>query len=228
MVFVPPGPFIRGSEHGDTDEKPVRSIQLSGFYIDKHEVTWGQWKRSELPYSRQIGSRLRRPEPPDWGIVDEQPVVNVTWNEARDYVQWAGKRLPTEAEWEKAARGDDGRTYPWGDEPPTPERAVWKAHPIAAESTAPAGCCTAGASPYGALNLSGNVYEWCEDVYDAKFYARSTEKDPVHKGPGRYRVLRGGAFVLELEDLRSALRYRLLPVDRAPYIGFRAALSQGH
>jgi len=225
MVYVPPGEFQLGSEAGDADERPVRQIELDGFYIDKYEVSWGQWKAAGMAYSRRSGMRRPRPEPPDWGIVDGHPMLDVTWPEARRYLEKVGKRLPSEAEWEKAARGTDGRTYPWGEQPPTPERAVWKDAPIAKESTAPVDCCLAGASPYGALNMSGNVYEWCEDTYAKDFYSRAPRRNPVNREQGRYRVLRGGAFVLPADDLRAALRYRLLPEDRAPYIGFRGALS---
>jgi len=225
MVWVPPGRFTMGSDGGPADERPAHEVVLSGFYVDKYEVSWEQWKRSGLAYSEEPHSRVRRPRAPDWGIVDAHPVVNVNWFDARDYLAWAGKRLPTEAEWEKAARGTDGRPYPWGAEAPTFERAVWRPHPIAAESVAPADCCADGASPYGALNMAGNVYEWCRDVYARDFYSRSPARDPVNLEGGEQRVLRGGAFVLELEDLRSAYRYRLRPEDRTPYIGFRGVLS---
>lgn len=224
MVYVPAGTFAMGSDDGAKDEGPVHEVELSAYYIDKYEVSWRQWKRSGLPYVETLGNRLKVPEAPDWGIVDEQPVVNVSWYDARAYVAWAGKRLPSEAQWEKAARGRDGRTYPWGNEPPDFSKAVWRDHPIAKESTAPVDCCAAGASPYGALNMAGNVYEWCDDVYDKNFYAHSPSKDPRLEGEGRFRVLRGGAFLLEIEDLRSAYRYRLLPVDRTPYIGFRGVV----
>lgn len=225
MVYVPPGNFTMGSTEGSRDERPVREIWLDGFYIDKYEVSWQQWKRSQLPYSEDPSSRLRQPRAPDWGIVDDQPMLNVSWHDARAWVQWAGKRLPTEAEWEKAARGTDGRRYPWGDGPPNFDRAVWIEHPTAAESTAAVTCCAGGASPYGALNLAGNVYEWCEDTYESDFYKRSPARNPVNDTEGTYRVLRGGAYVLEVEDLRSAYRYRLRPEDRTPYIGFRAVVS---
>lgn len=225
MVYVPPGTFPMGSNDGDADEKPVHEVYLDGYYIDKYEVSWGQWKKSGIPYSEKIDERRRLPRAPDWGVIDEMPMLNVTWEEAKKFAGWAGKRLPTEAEWEKAARGTDGRTYPWGNEPPNFDRAVWKDHPISLTSTGEVTCCAEGASPYGAHNMAGNVYEWVEDTYDAKYYVRSPERNPVNREEGRYRVLRGGGFVLETEDLRSALRYRLLPIDRAPYIGFRLALS---
>jgi len=225
MVYVPPGPFPMGSEQGASDERPVHEVDLDGFYIDKHEVTWRQWKVSGLPYSERRGSRLSQPEGPDWGIVDDHPVGSVSWKDAVKYAEWAGKRLPTEAEWEKAARGTDGREYPWGDEPPSFDRAVWKEHPIAERSTAPVTCCKEGASPYGVLNMAGNVYEWVEDFYDAKYYQRSPRRNPVNRRESQYRVLRGGAFILGKEQLRSAYRYRLLEIDRAPYIGFRTAVD---
>lgn len=224
MVYVPPGTFPMGSEAGGSDERPVHEVDLAGFYIDKYEVSWRQWKLSGLPYSESSVSRLRQPRGPDWGIIDEQPVLNVSWYDAVAYSEWVGKRLPTEAEWEKAARGTDGRSFPWGNEPPSIERAMWREHPLAEVSTAPVDCCEKGASPYGVLNMAGNVYEWCEDVYEKDFYQRSPKSQPVNRGEGRYRVLRGGAFVLEAEDLRSAYRYRLLPQDRTPYIGFRTVL----
>ena len=224
MVYVPAGPFPMGSDDGQADERPVHTVELEGFYIDKHEVSWRLWKRSGLAYSAAQRSRDDPPHAPDWGLVDDHPVVNVSWDWARMYAAWAGKKLPTEAQWEKAARGTDGRRHPWGNEEPDFERAVWRHHPVAAESAAAVDCCEAGASPYGALNMAGNVYEWCEDVYVADFYSRSPAREPLAEGDGRYRVLRGGAFLLEVEDLRSALRYRLYPQDRAGYIGFRTVL----
>lgn len=224
MVYVPAGPFTMGSDEGGKDERPVHRVELSAFYIDKYEVSWRQWKLSGLPFTEALGNRLPIPEAPDWGIQDDHPVVSVSWHDAKSYAQWAGKKLPSEAQWEKAARGEDARRFPWGNGAPSFERAIWDEHPQAKISTAPVDCCAAGASPYGAFNMAGNVYEWCEDVYEKDFYARSPSLDPVATGEGRHRVLRGGAFLLEAEDLRSAYRYRLLPVDRTPYIGFRTVV----
>lgn len=225
MVYVPAGPFPMGRATGPADERPVHEVVLSAYYIDKTETSWRQWKLSGLPYAESPDDPRAIPRAPDWGIHDDQPVVNVTWADARAYARWAGKRLPSEAEWEKAARGVDGRSYPWGDEAPSYQRAVYRGHPAAEASTAPVDCCAAGASPYGVLNLAGNVYEWCEDVYQRDFYARSPSRDPLARGDGPHRVLRGGAHVLEAEDLRSTLRYRLRTGDRTPYIGFRTVVS---
>ena len=233
MVFVPAGPFTMGTDDGPRDERPAHRVEISAFYIDKHEVSWKRFLASSAEVSREPNSRRRVPRAPDWGIVDDHPAVNISWHDAMAYSDWAGKRLPTEAEWEKAARGTDGRTYPWGNEPPTHERAVWRDHPVAKESTASVDCCDEGASPYGALNLAGNAYEWCLDIYRRDAYGESSARDPVVKDPvvtegdDDQRVLRGGAFVLELEDLRSPFRYRLHPVDRTPYIGFRTVLPLG-
>jgi len=225
MVYVPPGEFTMGSTDGDSDERPVREVYLSGFYIDKYEVTWKQWRLSGLPLPSDIDGGPIKDYKPIWGRGDELPVSYIDWFGAQDYARWAGKRLPTEAEWEKAARGTDGRTYPWGDEPPDFERAVWKEHPIGKESPAPVDCCAAGASPYGVHNMAGNVFEWCEDVYDSKFYQNAPARNPVNRAESGRRVLRGGAFVLDAEDLRSSLRNRQYPEEGQDYVGFRLVIS---
>ena len=214
-----------GSSDGHADELPVHDVYLDAYYIDKYEVSWRQWKDSGLPFNVSPLSRHREPKAPDWGIVDEQPVTYVDWDFANQYADLVGKRLPSEAEWEKAARGSDGRAFPWGNEEPNFERAVWKDHPTAKEMLEAVDCCADGASPYGVLNMAGNVYEWCADVYDRAYYKNSPEQNPVNNEGGPYRVLRGGAFVLEIDDMRSALRYRLLPQDQTSYIGFRTVLG---
>jgi formylglycine-generating enzyme required for sulfatase activity len=170
MVYVPAGDFPMGSEDGDSDERPVHDVYLDAYYIDKYEVSWGQWKLSKLPFADHQFSRRAYPEAPDWGISDDYPVMSVSWTFANKFTEWAGKRLPTEAEWEKAARGTDGRRYPWGNEEPSFERALWKDHPTALKKTAPVDCCPTGASPYGAIQMAGNVYEWCADTYQRDFY----------------------------------------------------------
>jgi len=226
MVYVPPGPFAMGSDDGDPDERPVHEVELDGFYVDKYEVSWRQWRLSGLPLPKDIDGAPIKDYKPVWGRADELPVSYVDWHDAQAYAAWVGKRLPTEAEWEKAARGTDGRVYPWGDEPPSFARAVWKEHPIGKEQPAPVTCCTAGASPYGVLNMAGNVFEWCEDLYDPTYYARSPARNPVNREAGDRRVLRGGAFVLEAGQLRAALRNRQYAEEGQDYVGFRLVLSQ--
>ena len=226
MVYVPPGTFPMGSEEGDPDEQPVRDVFLDGFYIDKYEVSWRQWRLSGLPVPKDIDGGPVPEHKPIWGRGDDLPVTYMKWHDAKAYAAWVGKRLPSEAEWEKAARGTDGREYPWGNEPPTFERAVWKEHPIGKESPAPVDCCEAGVSPYGVHNMAGNAFEWCEDWYDAKFYSRAPDRNPINLEKRRHKVLRGGAFVLDPIDLRAPLRYRQYAIEGQDYVGFRTALSR--
>ena len=226
MVYVPPGPFTMGTDKGQIYERPAHTVELDGFYIDKYEVSWRQWKASGLPYLVERNDRLMVVQAPDWGIHDGQPVVNVDWDEAESYAAWAGKRLPTEAEWEKAARGTDGREYPWGNEPITVERAMWVDHPLSETSTAPVNCCAAGASPYGAFNMAGNVWEWCEDSYTPDFYQRSPRKNPLNRdGKTVEKIVRGGAMQLSPNFLHTYSRYWLSNVDRISDVGFRLVVS---
>ncbi len=225
MVFVPHGPFTMGSDGGQKDEAPAHRVMLDGFYIDKHEVSWGRWRLAKMPLPRDINGKPILETKPFWGRADDLPVSYMTWQNATDYAAWAGKRLPTEAEWEKAARGTDERLFPWGNSEPTFDQAVWKDHPVGKESPASVDCCAAGASPYGALNMGGNVFEWVEDVYDRQFYAKSTGPNPTSRTEGRRRVLRGGAFVLEIEDLSTTLRNRQYPEEGQDYVGFRTVVA---
>jgi formylglycine-generating enzyme required for sulfatase activity len=222
MVYLPKGSFKMGSADGDDDEKPVHDVEITGFYVDKYEVTWGQWKRSGLA----------TPEAPSWGIQDDHPVVNVSWNDAQEYLKWAQKRLPSEAEWEYAARGPRGNNYAWGDEEPDaggryranygPGSSTEDGH----RYTAPVGSFAAGASWCGAHDMAGNVWEWCEDVYDASFYAKSPRKDPRNDAATGSRVVRGGSWGNYARGLRAAFRDRGVPGLRdLSCFGFRGAVS---
>lgn len=225
MVYVPPGSFTMGDDEGPVDERPAHEVMLDGFYIDKYETSWRQWRLSGLPTPKDIDGGPIPDHKPVWGRDDNLPVSYIKWHDAQAYADWVGKRLPTEAEWEKAARGTDGRTFPWGDEPPTEEHAIWNDHPIGKEQPAPVDCCPRGASPYGAENMAGNVFEWVEDGYHPRFYRESPAKDPVYTGGGQHRVLRGGAFVLEIEDLTTTLRNRQYPEEGQDYVGFRLVVE---
>jgi len=205
MVFVPAGEFPMGSNEGRDDEKPVHQIFLDAYYIDKYEVTVGQYAKFLEATSMNA--------PPMWTTMDQpphrkRPVVNVDWEDANNYCEWAEKRLPTEAEWEKAARGTDGRIYPWGNDPPNHLRAnyggkeKWNKHTV----LVPVGQLKNGQSPYGISDLAGNVWEWVSDWYDPNYYATSPPRNPTGPETGKYKVLRGGSWDLAPEHLRSARR----------------------
>jgi formylglycine-generating enzyme required for sulfatase activity len=220
MVLVPAGKFTRGSNLGD-DEKPVRQIYLNAFYMDKFEVTVGQ-------YARYLEA-TDMDEPPDWSIMNQpqhlrRPVVNVSWEDAVNYCKWAGKRLPTEAEWEKAARGTDGRIYPWSNEAPTRlhanyGRKDWDDH----LALSPVGSFEAGKSPYGIYDMAGNAWEWVFDWYGLDYYKNSPEKNPIGPAKGEEKVVRGGSWLYVSDFLRSAHRFNAQPMNRHFGYGFRCA-----
>ncbi len=226
MVYVPAGSFVMGNDEGPGNERPEHDVVLDAFYIDKFEVTWAQWRRSGLPTPVGIDGKAIPDHKPFWGRGDKIPVSYIDWNDAHAYAGWSGKRLPTEAEWEKAARGTDGRLYPWGDSPPTYEHAIWNDHPIGEDQPGEVDCCPAGVSPYGAHNMAGNVFEWCEDSYDRRVYAREPRRNPVFRSDEtRLRVMRGGSFVFGIDELRAAQRTRQDLEEGQDYVGIRMALS---
>jgi len=220
MVLVPAGEFTMGSEQGDDDEQPVHRVYLDSFYLDTFEVTNGRFAK----FVAAIQS-----EPP-WGFADqetpvvhaERPVRWVNWLEATGYCLWAGKRLPTEAEWEKAARGTDGRTYPWGNDPPTAAHAVFGLTE-GAETVSPSGNRDPGRSPYGVHDLAGNLYEWVIDWYDDAFYTTIPASNPRGPSEGTAKVQRGGSYINSPYRLRSAFRTKGDPTEHDPHVGFRCA-----
>ena len=220
MVLVPAGKFTRGSNHAE-DEKPARTIYLNAFYMDKYEVTVGQYAR----YLKVTDME----EPPDWSIMNQpehqrRPVVNVNWEDAVNYCKWAGKRLPTEAEWEKAARGTDSRIYPWGNEAPTRlhanyGRKDWDNH----QALTPVGSFEAGKSPYGSYDMAGNAWEWVFDWYGNDFYKKGPEKNPIGPAKGDTKVVRGGSWLYVPEFLRTSFRFNADPSGQQFGYGFRCA-----
>ncbi len=221
MVLVPAGEFIMGSEKGDEDEAPAHRVSLNAYYIDKFEVTNGRFAK----YVEAIQS-----EPP-WGFTDketpvihaERPVRWVNWMDAMGYCLWLGKRLPTEAEWEKAARGTDERTYPWGNDPPTSVHAVYGLKEGGAESVSVIGNHHMGQSPYGVQDLAGNLYEWVMDWYADNFYTNSPAINPRGPGEGTAKVQRGGSYINTPYRLRSSFRTKGDPTEQDPNVGFRCA-----
>jgi formylglycine-generating enzyme required for sulfatase activity len=220
MVLVPAGEFTMGSDEGDDDEQPVHRVVLDSFYLDTFEVTNGRFAK----FVAAIQS-----EPP-WGFADqetpvvdaERPVRWVTWLEATGYCLWAGKRLPTEAEWEKAARGTDGRVYPWGNEPPTAAQAVFGLKE-GAETASPIGDHPQGRSPYGAQDLAGNLYEWVSDWYDDAFYQTTPTHNPRGPLEGTAKGQRGGSYINSPYRLRATFRTKSDPTEHDPHVGFRCA-----
>ncbi len=220
MVLVPPGPFIMGSDEGRDDAQPVRTVWLSGYYVDKLEVSNGIYSR----FVEETGRRV-----PIFQWLDEVnspgfAVCGVSQFDSRAFALWAGKRLPTEAEWEKAARGEDGRQWPWGNEFDRGKGNFhWNDDPW--EKVGPVGAFPEGASPYGALDMAGNVYEWCEDLYDPDYYKRSPDRDPPACTEGELAVMRGGDWVKGHKASRCWERYWRAAPGTSLGIGFRCVID---
>jgi len=222
MVSIPAGEFTMGSQDGDSDERPAHKVQLNAYSIDVYEVTVGQYEE----FLRSGEARA----PLDWNTMNQsryqkRPVSNVDWADAAAYCKWAGKRLPTEAEWEKAARGTDGRLYPWGNDPPTPLHANYgKTGSHNYDALSPVGTFENGKSPYGVYDMAGNVWEWVSDWYDSDYYKNSPQQNPEGLPTGGFKVIRGGAWNTSARNLRSSDRYWDPPTFRSLYFpGFRCA-----
>jgi formylglycine-generating enzyme required for sulfatase activity len=222
-----------GSDSGYSDEQPVHTVYLDAFSIDKYEVTNGQFAQflsagnGSHYYSSMRITKSGSTYTAQSGY-GNHPVVYVDRNGAKAYCEWAGKRLPTEAEWEKAARGTDGRTYPWGESDPgvSPYRANYYLGINGAgdgyQETAPVGSFPAGVSPYGAYDMAGNVWEWVSDWYSSTYYSSSPSSNPQGPSSGTYRLLRGGSWYDNNPYfLRAAFRYGDYPDNRYASLGFR-------
>ncbi len=224
MVRVDAGDFLRGSppKVGLDDEKPRRRIWLAAFDIDRLEVTAADYTRCVKAgrcSAPKCSVAKQRPE-----TRPKHPVVCVDWKQAHNFCAWMGKRLPTEAEWEKTARSSDGRRYPWGNDKPTCQRANYAGcHKPA--STHAVGSLKLGASKYGALDLAGNVWEWVADWHHADYYTTSPRRNPAGPYLGRKKVVRGGAFSYAAGELSSHGRTFDLPTKAYNHVGFRCARS---
>ena len=225
MVTIPAGPFVRGTMSGGFDEQPQRTIHLDTFSIDRYEVTNHQYQqfvaatghRKAAPPSRYAKSmgKMRSPN---------QPVVYVSWDDAVAYCRWKGKRLPTEAEWEKAMRGTDGRLWPWGNQE-KPNGANWGRVQDGHDVSARVGTFQTDKSPYGVMDGAGIVMEWVADWYQEAYYKDSPDKDPPSPEFGIFRVMRGGGYTTTGGDLRITSRSKMVPDFRDETIGFRCAIS---
>jgi len=227
MVFVPEGEFTMGSDTGSADERPVHQVYLDAFWIDQTEVTNSMYAKCVAddgctpPSSSKSSTRSNYYGNSEF---DDYPVIYVNRSQANAYCAWAGRRLPTEAEWEKAARGIDGRAYPWG-EGISCDNANYYAGRHCVGDTSKVRSYESGKSPYGAYDMAGNVWEWVNDWYDEKYYQISPLLNPQGPISGQYRVLRGGSWYVSGGDVRSANRYRIDRTYTLNYIGFRCSLS---
>jgi len=212
QVLVPAGEFIMGSDSGESREQPVHAVYLDAFFIDKYEVTNAQWNE----YTQATGKSTKSGS-------DDHPVVSVTWFNARDYCAWAGMRLPTEAEWEKAARGTNGCTYPWGEGIDSSKVKYWDSGDDYDNGMTSVGMFPEGVSPYGAHDMAGNINEWVADWYDNGYYASSPSSNPQGPTDGSYRVFRGGWWQSDPFSLRTSWRNARDPSLSYDYIGFRCA-----
>jgi formylglycine-generating enzyme required for sulfatase activity len=214
-VLIPEGEFLMGNL--ETEGAPLpHTVYVSSFLMDKLPLTVGRFKR--------FAAATGRPLPPDpyWGVHDEFPVAFIRWDEAKAYCEWAGGRLPTEAEREKAARGTDGRMFPWGSEPPSPERGVFRRN-WGQEGNDAVGMRPAGASPYGLLDTGGNMWEFCEDWWDVNYFKASPQKDPAGPKTGRARVVKGGSWDSRPTVLSASSRNFAYTGYREGDFGFRCA-----
>jgi len=226
MISIPGGPFIRGTDHGGFDEQPQRTLVLDTFAIDRTEVTNFQYQQFvDATGHRKSGPPARYAKNMSKMLSINQPVVYVSWEDAEAYCHWKGKRLPTEAEWEKAMRGSDGRLWPWGNVE-QPNGANWARVQDGHEVSAIVGTVLTDKSPFGVMDGAGNVMEWVEDWYAERYFEEAPEKNPKSPENGVFRVLRGGGYATTGADIRITSRSKMVPDFRDETIGFRCAVSR--
>ena len=226
MVEIPAGEFTMGLDEMQAleDERPMHLVWVDRFSMDLHEVATAQYA--------EFLSATHRPAPWQWHEMDllqarDRPVIGVDWSDADAYCRWKGKRLPTEAEWEKSARGTDGRLYPWGNQVPRKDLANFAlgARFSYSQVLMPVQSYEFGKSPYGLYHMAGNVWEWVQDWYAVNYYEVSPERNPQGPEQGQLKVLRGGSWSDLPKYLLTYGRFRLPPETRNSYTGFRCARS---
>ena len=230
-VSVPSGTFTMGSEHGAADERPVHKVDLATVQLDRYEVTNVRYRacvKAGACTAPALPTSHRRPHYFDDPAFDDYPVIFVSWKQADSFCRFAGGRLPTEAEWEKTARGPaDAREFPWGDQAPDCAHANMGGPGSCVGDTDRVGRRPLGASPYGAMDMAGNVWEWVSDWYAADYYQASPARDPKGPQAGTLRVMRGGCWESGAANLRVSCRKAELPDAWADNVGFRCAYPAG-
>ena len=220
MIWIPPGPFLMGDD--DRPDNPRRTAVLSGYWIYKNLVTVGKYKQ----YCE--ATKIAMPRAPDFNAgwaKEDHPIVNVSWHDATAYCKWATAALPTEAQWEKAARGTDGWAYPWGNDWDANKAWCSKKDWGDAGGTSPVGIY--GISPYGCSDMAANVWQWCSDRYDEDYMKSAPGKDPVGPDSGTSRVVRGGSWDFDDAGIfRASYRLNSFPGLRRVNVGFRCAAGQ--
>jgi sulfatase modifying factor 1 len=218
-VDIPEGTFRMGNNNGPDEEKPEHDVHISAFEIDRFEITVGQFREFVNTTQHKTGAEeANEPITRTWKVDDtparwENPVRFVSWWDADAYCRWKGERLPTEAEWEYAARGTDGRLYPWGND--------FDATLVPSGDTSPVGFYSKDVSPFGVYDMSGNVWEWTNDWFDPLYYRSSAVNDPVVPQTTDQKTIRGGGFNSNADDLRVTRRIHNFPVTYHPDVGFR-------
>jgi len=224
MVLVPAGTFWMGLPEGVglDDEQPRHKVSLDAYYIDKYEVTTERYAK----FLEFAGWQ----KPLNWDMVKfpdhaTRPVVGVTWSDADAYCRINGRRLPTEAEWEKAARGTNERPFPWGENKPDATLALFgQMTKFSYDLLTPVGSYPGGEGPYGAFDLAGNVAEWVQDWYDGEYYREGPEKNPQGPRKGQYKMVRGGSWSdMPVYLLSGSRTSKVPPETRNAFIGFRCA-----
>ena len=232
MVYVPKGEFTMGMDNNvGPQEQPAHRVYLDAYWIDQTEVTNAMYalcvqaRVCQAPENFGSWTRTNYYGNPQYA---DYPVVYIDWNDARVYCAWAGARLPSEAEWEKAARGTDARIYPWGEPEPYmngdsgTSLLNWLSQ---VGDTTAVGSYPSGASPYGALDMAGNVWEYTADWYDENYYANSPYSNPQGPASGEYRVTKGGSWGGGEGDVHSASRVYSDPARGSTFVGFRCVLA---
>ncbi len=235
MILIPEGEFIMGTNEGRSNERPERKVWLPTYAIDEFEVTMTRYDKF-LQATGHASPALWDSEAVS--TVGDRPAVGLTWHDAQAYCKWAGKRLPTEAEWEKAARGSDGRRFPWGHMQPFVDianynRGVWVSYAITLVKVKSGikgmsirhGLKEGGKSPYGLYHMSGNAAEWVADWYDRRYYGKAPKKYPKGPDSGEKRVIRGGSWEDAPVGIRTTARVSAEPKYQDLTLGVRCAMD---